>query len=284
MRTYKFGTLGRAVPLIGQGTWNLPERGEAVAEARKALKLGLDLGMTHLDTAEMYGAGRAEEAIAAAIQGYPREQLFIVSKVLPDHASYDGTIEACEKSLQRMKIDYMDCYLLHWRSRYPLSQTMGALEQLVDDGKILSFGVSNFDFDDLVEAQQVLKRHPIACNQVLYNLRNRGIERRLIPFCTEQNIAVVGYTPFGQRALPSLRTAGGAVLTEVAEKHNATVPQVILAFLVRMPNVFAIPKSANIEHTEENAGAGDLILDEEDIQHIGEAFPAPDRDVPLAML
>ena len=284
MRTYKFGCLGKDVPVIGQGTWNLPERGEAVADARKALRLGLDLGMTHIDTAEMYGGGRAEELIAGAISGFPREQLFIVSKVLPDHASYDGTIEACDKSLLRLKVDYIDCFLLHWRSRYPLSQTMGALEQLQDDGKIKSFGVSNFDIDDIKEAQAVLRKHPIVCNQVLYNLRNRGIERRLIPFCNENSIALVGYTPFGQRALPTLRTAGGAVLGEVAAKYKVTVPQVILAFLVRDKNLFAIPKSQTQEHTRENAEAGDLILSQEDIAMINDAFPAPDRDVPLAML
>jgi diketogulonate reductase-like aldo/keto reductase len=284
MRTHKFGCLKKAVPVVGQGTWNLPERGEAVAEARRALRLGLDLGMTHLDTAEMYGAGRAEEIIAAAIAGFPREQLFIVSKVLPDNASYDGTIAACEKSLLRLKLDYIDCYLLHWRGRVPLSQTMGAMEQLVDDGKILSIGVSNFDVDDLKEAQSVMKKHPIVCNQILYNLRNRGIERRLVPFCIESDIAVVGYTPFGQRSLPNMRTAGGAALSVIAEKHGATVPQIILAFLVRENIAFAIPKSANSEHTKENAAASDIVLDADDIASIDESFPAPDRDVPLAML
>jgi diketogulonate reductase-like aldo/keto reductase len=284
MRNSKFGSMGVEVPVIGQGTWNLPERGEAVAEARRAIRAGVELGMTHIDTAEMYGAGRVEELIAQAIAGFPREQLFIVSKVLPDHASYDGTIEACNKSLVRLKTDYLDCFLLHWRSRHPISHTMGALEQLIDDGKIKSLGVSNFDVDDLKEAQAVMKKHPIICNQVLYNMRNRGIERKLLSYCNENSIALVGYTPFGQRALPNLRTAGGAVLVEVANKHGVTVPQVILSFLVREPNLFAIPKSASEEHTRENAAAADLVLDKDDIHSLNEAFPAPDRDVPLAML
>jgi diketogulonate reductase-like aldo/keto reductase len=284
MRSSKFGCLDITVPIIGQGTWNLPERGEAVAEARRALRTGFDLGMTHIDTAEMYGAGRIEEIIAQCIQGYPREQLFIVSKVLPDHATFDGTIEACNNSLKRLQTDYLDCLLLHWRSRHPISHTMAAMEQLVDEGKIRSFGVSNFDVDDLKEAQAVLKKHKIACNQVLYNLRNRGIERKLLPYCTENEIALVGYTPFGQRALPSLRTAGGAALVEAAKKHGVTVPQVILAFLIREPNLFAIPKAAIEEHVRENAAAADIILDADDLELINCAFPAPDRDVPLAML
>lgn len=284
MRHYKFGCLDTAVPLIGQGTWNLPERGEAVAEARRALRTGLDLGMTHVDTAEMYGAGKIEEIVASAINGFPREQLFIVSKVLPDHATFDGTIDACNNSLKRLQTDYLDCFLLHWRSRHPISHTMAAMEQLVDEGKIRSFGVSNFDVEDLKEAQAVLKKHRIACNQVLYNLRNRGIERKLVPYCNEHGIAVVGYTPFGQRAMPSLRTAGGASLIQVAKKHEVTVPQIILAFLVRDPNLFAIPKSAIVEHTKENAAAAEIKLDAEDLDAINGAFPAPDRDVPLAML
>jgi diketogulonate reductase-like aldo/keto reductase len=284
MRQHTFGSAAAKVPVIGQGTWNLPERGEAMEEAKRALKLGIELGMTHIDTAEMYGSGRSEEIIAQAIQGLPRERLFIVSKVLPENASYQGTIRACERSLKRLKLSYLDCYLLHWRGSHPLSDTIGALEKLVDDGKIKSFGVSNFDVRDLEEAQQCLSKHKIACNQVLYHLKQRGIERRLIPYCADNNIAVVGYTPFGQRALPGARTAGGAALDAVATKHGATMRQVVLAFLVRQDNLFTIPKSAVPEHTRENAGAGALGLDAEDIDRIDQAFPAPQRDVPLAML
>jgi diketogulonate reductase-like aldo/keto reductase len=279
MTTRQFGTLPRFIPVIGQGTWNLPTRGADLERAKAALRRGIELGAVHIDTAEMYGSGQAEEAIAESIKGLPRRELFLVSKVLPSNASYAGTIKACESSLRRLRTEYLDCYLLHWRGSIPLGDTLGALEKLVEDGKILSLGVSNFDVDDLVEAAHHLKKHQIACNQVLYNLAERGIERKLLPYCSEQNIALVGYTPFGQ--IPS-RGKNADVITDIARKHKATIHQVVLAFLTRLPGTFAIPKSAKVEHTEENIQADGLTLTPQEIEEIDKLFPVPKRDAPLA--
>jgi diketogulonate reductase-like aldo/keto reductase len=236
--------------------------------------------MTHLDTAELYG--KAEEIIADAIKECDRNELFIVSKVLPSNASYSKTITACERSLSRLGIEYLDCYLLHWRGHYPLSDTLAAFEKLQKDGKIRSFGVSNFDVEDLEEAIESLDIGKLACNQVLYNLSNRGIERNLIPFCQKHKIALVGYTPFG--TIPGARSAAYAELKSIATKHDATVRQVILAFLTRLKDTFAIPKASKLSHIEENAGALKLELSSQDIKTIDQLFPAPDRDVPLGVL
>lgn len=283
MKTRQFGPTKIQVPLIGQGTWNVPERGAAVGEARTALRRGIELGMVHIDTAEMYGDGKAEELISETIRGIPRELLFIVSKVLPQNASYKGTLEACEASLRRLKTDYLDCYLLHWRGSEPLSETFKAFEKLIGDGKIRSLGVSNFNVDDIKEAEALGINHPIVCNQVLYNLSERGIERRLLPYCKERSIAIVGYTPFGRSPLQTNSTDDNTILTSVAKKHRATVRQIVLAFLVREGNLFAIPKASKSAHVEENAGAGDLILDEEDLRLIDEVFPMSGKDEPLSV-
>lgn len=282
MKKHPFGSLAAKVPVIGQGSWQFPGSKQAIENAKLALRAGIDLGMTHIDTAEMYGD--SELIIGDAIKGLNRDSLFIVSKVLPSNASYNGTIKACEKSLRRLGIDFLDCYLLHWRGSFDLSETMGALEQLVDDGKIRSLGVSNFDVDDLQEASIYLNKYPIVCNQVLYNLYERGIDRNLIPYCIEKNIAVVGYTPFGRRSIPQPGTKSGAVLHDIAKKHNASPAQIMLAFLVRLDILFAIPKAAQVDHTTENAKAGSISLEKEDIERIDEAFPVPRKDQPLAML
>jgi len=271
----RFGPTGRDVPRIGQGTWQFPERGEAAEEAKRALRLGVDLGMVHIDTAEMYGDGRSEELIGEAISegGIERADLFIVSKVLPSNASYTGTLRACERSLRRLRTDYLDCYLLHWRGSVPLAETMRAFEKLVDDGKIRSLGVSNFDLEDLEEAEEALERHPLTCNQVLYHLRERGIEHRILPWCRERNVALVAYTPFGRSPLPAPSTTEGRVLTEVARHHGVDAHAVILAFLTRDEDVFAIPKAASSKHVEVNAKAGDLQLDPAEVERIERAFP-----------
>jgi diketogulonate reductase-like aldo/keto reductase len=270
-----FGTTGREVPIVGQGTWNTPLRGERAEEAKRALRRGIELGMVHVDTAEMYGDGGSERLIGEAIGGLPRERLFIVSKVMPHNASYEGTIRACEAGLKRMRVDYFDCYLLHWRGSIPLGETMRALEQLVRDGKTRSLGVSNFDVQDLEEAQVALEREPIACNQVLYHLGERTIEEHEVPYCREHGIAIVAYTPFGRGDWTD--RPGAHVLDEIARKHGATPRQVILAFLTRDPIAFAIPKAATVPHVEENAGAGDLRLDDADVAAIDKAFPARRR-------
>lgn len=275
-----FGPKQVKVPVIGQGTWGIAESGKAREKAKQAIRRGIELGMVHIDTAEMYTG--AEELLAEVIKDLPREQLFIVSKVLPSNASFNGTIKACEASLKRLGTDYLDCFLLHWRGSLPLEDTMAALEELVKAGKIRSLGVSNFDVKDLEEAIGYLKKEKIVCNQVLYNLGERGIERRLIPFCKKEKISVVGYTPFGKIPPPS--SGQGKALQQIASRHGATLRQVILAFTIRDENLFSIPKSAVTSHTEENALAHNLKLDQDDIAAIDRAFPAPTEDVPLAVL
>ncbi len=272
-----FGTTGREVARIGQGTWNVPERGAEAEEAKRALRRGVELGMTHIDTAEMYGDGRAEELVGEAIRegGIARSELFIVSKVLPSNATYQGTLRACERSLRRLGTDYLDCYLLHWRGSHPLADAMRAMEKLVDDGKIRALGVSNFDVDDLDEAENALERHPIACNQVLYHLRERGIEHRVLPWCRKHSVAVVAYTPFGRSPLPPQSTPAGRALAEIAGNHGVGVHAVMLAFLTREADVFAIPKASSIPHVEENAKAGNLQLAPDELEQIERAFPRP---------
>jgi diketogulonate reductase-like aldo/keto reductase len=241
--------------------------------------------MNHIDTAEMYGNGRAEELVAEAVDGH-REQVFLVTKVLPSNASYQGTLKACERSLKRLKTDFIDLYLLHWpSSQHPIEETMRAMEKLIDEGMIKFIGVSNFDVEQLREAQDALRKYRIACNQVLYHLAYRGIERDLLPFCTENRIAIVGYSPFGHGNFPSPHSRGGKVLAEIAKSHNHTVRQVALNFLTRDPNLFTIPKAANPDHVRENSDAvGDWKLTDEDIRAIDRTFPLPLADKPLEMI
>ena len=273
VRTHTFGPTRRIVPVLGQGTWQMHHRGTRAAPAAHALRLGIQLGLTHIDTAELYGDGRAEEIVGEAIAAVSRERLFIVSKVLPQHASYEGTIQACDASLRRLRTDYLDVYLLHWPSRYPLADTMAALEALVDAGKIRALGVSNFDVDDLEEARAALRRHPLACDQVLYHLRERRIEHRVLNYCRAHDIALVAYSPFGSGDFPAPRSSGGRVLDEIACGHGATMRQVALAFLTRDDGMFAIPKAEQAEHVRENAAAGDLTLSTAQIAAIDAAFP-----------
>jgi diketogulonate reductase-like aldo/keto reductase len=267
-----FGPTHTQIPVIGQGTWYIDNGDPAAAIA--ALRLGLDLGMTHIDTAEMYGA--AEELVGAAIEG-KRNEVFLVSKVLPQNASLSGTIAACERSLARLKTEYLDCYLLHWRGQYPLEDTFEAFEQLQLRGKILSWGVSNFDVPDLDEAWAIAGDGRLVCNQVLYYLQERAIEHAVLPWCEENGVAVVGYAPFGHGKFPGPRTPGSRVLQEIAAAHDATPRQVALRFLVRRPSLFTIPKASKPEHAAENAGAGDLRLTTAEMARIDEAFPRGPR-------
>ena len=267
MQKRPFGSLASQVSVIGQGTWQLDGRNDAGAIA--ALRRGLDLGMTHIDTAEMYG--EAEPLVAEAIDGR-RDEVFLVSKVLPSNASRAGTIKACERSLSRLKTDRLDCYLLHWRGSYPLEETFAAFEELVKAGKILSWGVSNFDADDLDEALDIVGEGKIACNQVLYHLEERAIEHAVIPWCEKHKVAVVAYSPFGKVDFPSPSSAGGRVLQEIADAHGATSRQVALAFLTRRASVFAIPKASSAEHAADNAAAGDLRLTAAEIERIDRRF------------
>lgn len=270
MDHHPFGATGRQVAVIGQGTWYI-ERGHR-ATAVAALRRGLDLGMTHVDTAELYGSGASETIVGEAIAGR-RDKVFLVSKILPENASRSGTIAACDRSLKRLGTDRLDCYLLHWRGRHPLAATIAAFEDLQRAGKILSWGVSNFDVSDLEEAETIAGNGRMACNQVLYHLQERAIEHAVLPWCEEHGVAVVGYSPFGHGSFPSIRSAGGRVLAEIAAAHDATPRQVALRFLVRRPALFTIPKASTGEHVEENAGAGDLLLSEAEIARIDAAFP-----------
>jgi diketogulonate reductase-like aldo/keto reductase len=279
MELREFGPTKREVAVIGQGTWYI-ESGERAAVIA-ALRTGLDLGMNHIDTADLYGAGAAEKVVGQAIEGR-RKEVFLVSKVLPRNASRSGTIEACESSLARLGTDYLDCYLLHWRGRHPLSETIAGFEQLLGDGKILSWGVSNFDVPDLEEVRKIAGAGHPACNQVLYHLEERAIEHSVIPWCEKHEVAVVAYSPFGHGRFPGPQMPGGRVLEEIAEAHNATPRQVALRFLVRRPSVFAIPKASNPQHTKENAGAGRLVLTAAEIARTGQAFPLGlSRELPM---
>ena len=260
--------------MIGQGSWNLEQSDRASAIA--ALQRGLELGMNHVDTAEMYGSGEAEELIAEAIAGR-RDEVFLVSKVLPENASLSGTVAACERSLARLKTDRLDCYLLHWRGRHRLADTIAAFDSLLRAGKILSWGVSNFDIADLGDALAIAGEGRIACNQVLYHLQQRAIEHDVIPLCELHRIAVTAYSPFGSGRFPAGGSRGGRVLAEIAHEHDATSRQVALAFLTRRKSVFAIPKASATQHVEENAGAGDLNLSQSDIARIDAAFPRSPR-------
>ncbi|MBR0795852.1 aldo/keto reductase [Bradyrhizobium jicamae] len=279
MLTKQFGKNGPQVPVIGQGTWYL-DRGDRKT-AIAALRRGVDAGMTHIDTAEMYGD--AELVIADAIAGQ-RDKIFLVSKVLPNNASRRGTITACERSLKRLKTDRLDCYLLHWRGHYPLAETVAAFDELIAAGKIRAWGVSNFDVDDLDELLDVAGEGKIACNQVLYHLRERAIEHAVIPWCAQHAVAVVAYSPFGHNDFPSPETKGGAALQSIADAHKATVRQVALSFLTRDPAVLAIPKASSGDHAAENAAAGHLRLSDSEIAALDKAFPRGPKPRSLPML
>ena len=279
MRQKKFGQGGPQVPVIGQGTWYIDHGDRKTAIA--ALRRGIDLGMIHIDTAEMYGD--AELVIADAITRQ-RDKIFLISKVLPSNASRRGTITACERSLKRLNTDRLDCYLLHWRGSYPLAETVAAFEQLVSSGKIRSWGVSNFDADDLEEMLAVAGEGTIACNQVLYHLRERAIEHAVIPWCEAHEVAVVAYSPFGHNDFPQPRSKAGEVLQRIAEAHGASPRQVALAFLTREPYVFAIPKASTPEHAAENAVAGDLVLGDAEVAALDKVFPRGPRPRSLPML
>lgn len=279
--TRTFGTTRRQVAGVGQGSWRMEE--SEADSAIAALRHGLDLGLTHIDTAEMYGSGAAETLIGKAIGGR-RDEVFLVSKVLPSNASTRGTLKACEASLARLRTDRLDCYLLHWRGKYPLEETIAAFDTLVRDGKILSWGVSNFNVADLDAVIAIAGAGHPACNQVLYHLQERAIEHAVLPWCKTHGIALVAYTPFGQStAAFDARTRQGKVLEEIAKAHQATARQIALGFLLRYPEVFVIPKTSHLAHVAENAGAATLELSAAELANIDAAFPRgkPQRGLPM---
>jgi diketogulonate reductase-like aldo/keto reductase len=249
-----FGPTGIPVSVIGQGTWRMGENASRRREEVAALRLGIELGMTHVDTAEMYGDGGAERVVAEAIAGQ-RDGAFLATKVLPSNASRAGTIEACEASLKRLRTDRVDLYLLHWWSdRHPIGETMGAMLELVKRGLTRWVGVSNLDVSQMRQAQEALGDVPLVCNQVLYHLRDREIEQELLPYCQRRRVAVVGYTPLARGGF--MKDAVAAI----ARKHGRTPRQVALNFLTRRPSLFTIPKASHADHVRENAGALDFTL------------------------
>jgi len=266
--------------VIGLGTWQM--EGDDRAAAIRALRTGLDLGMKHVDTAELYGSGQVEELVGEAIQGR-RDEVFLVSKVVPSNASRQGTIKSCEKSLKLLRTDRLDCYLLHWPGSHPLEDTIAALEELSASGKIRSWGVSNFDEDELAEVVRIAGPGKLTCNQVLYHLGERGIEHAVLPWCEREKVAVVGYTPFGRARFPP-RSPAGEVLSTIAEKRGATPRQIALAFLTRRPSLFAIPKSSDAEHVRQNAEAAALELSADELESLEKAFPLGRRRSGVAMI
>ncbi len=268
---------GVTIPVLGQGTWRMGEKPQRRSQEIAALKFGIDLGLTLIDTAEMYGEGGAEEIVAAAIEGQ-RSHLFLVSKVYPHNATRRGTIQACERSLKRLKTDYLDLYLLHWRGSVPLAETFAALLELRQAGKIRDFGVSNFDPDDLVEARQ-FDQNLTAINQVLYNLSRRGIEWDVLPWCRQQGIPVMAYSPIEQGRLLRNKALGA-----IATRLNVTSAQVAIAWLLHQENVVVIPKSSQCDRIQENYDALAIRLSEADLAALDEVFPPPTRSQPLAML
>jgi diketogulonate reductase-like aldo/keto reductase len=269
---------GQTVPQLGQGTWHMGESGRMRKDEVAALKLGLDLGMTLIDTAEMYGNGGAEEVVAEAVQGR-RDECFIVSKVLAENSTPGGTIAACERSLKRLKTDRIDLYLLHWRGRPKLEETVSGFEALLAAGAIRAWGVSNFDVDDMEELIALKGGTACASNQVLYNLRRRGIEAGLLPWCRERGIPIQAYSPIEQGRLLRDRA-----LTAVAIRHRATPVQIALAWVLLHKDMMVIPKATMLEHVRENRAALDITLTEQDLGELNRAFPPPKGRRPLELL
>jgi diketogulonate reductase-like aldo/keto reductase len=269
---------GEQVPVLGQGTWNMGEDRRRHTDEVAALKLGIDLGMTLIDTAEMYASGGAEEVTREAIAGR-RDEVFLVSKVLPSNASHAGVLGACEASLRRLGTDCIDLYLLHWRGRTPLAETVGAFEALKRDGKIRHWGVSNFDTGDMEELAGIEDGQAVQTNQVLYNLSSRGIEYDLIPWSDERGIPLMAYSPVDQGELVRDRR-----LEAVARRHDATPAQIALAWVLRRKGVIAIPKAVEPEHIRQNRAALDIELSAADLADLDRAFPPPNRKRPLAMI
>ncbi len=267
---------GRSVPALGLGTWQMGESTNKRQAEIAALRHGIDLGMTLIDTAEMYGD--AESVIGEAIAPC-RDSIFLVSKVYPHNASRQGAIAACERSLKRLKTDYIDLYLLHWRGSVPLSETLEAFQTLKQSGKIRDYGVSNFDVNDIQEVMALPGGEAIATNQVLYNLTRRGVEWDLLPWCRQHSLPVMAYSPIEQG-----RLLNNDLLQNIAEQQDATPAQVAIAWLLHQDNVIVIPKSSSIPHVEENRAALDLQLTSADLQALDAAFPPPSHSVPLEML
>jgi diketogulonate reductase-like aldo/keto reductase len=269
---------GREVPALGLGTWNIGDSSRRRPQEIAALQRGIELGMTLIDTAEMYGEGASEELIGAAIRGR-RNKVFLVSKVYPHNASRRGAVEACEQSLGRLGVDCIDLYLLHWRGSIPLNETFAAFDELKRAGKIAAFGVSNFDTADMEEAWAEPHGRDIAVNQILYNLTRRGVEHDLLPWLRKNHVPVMAYSPVEQG-----RLVRHPKLAAIASARGATPAQIALAWLLAQPEVIAIPKAADPKHVEENRGAAEMELTAEEFAALDAAFPRPTSRKPLEML
>jgi diketogulonate reductase-like aldo/keto reductase len=269
---------GDAVPVLGQGTWYMGDDRSRRADEIAALRLGIELGMTLIDTAEMYGDGRSESLVGEAITGL-RDQVFLVSKVLPSNASREGMSRSCEASLKRLKTDRLDLYLLHWSSRYPLDEIVRGFEDLMQVGRIRYWGVSNLDLDETEKLLSLPGGKACATNQVLYNLTSRGIEHDLLPWCRRKKIPVMAYSPIEQG-----RVLRNRALKRVAERHGATAAQIALAWVLRWGGVIAIPKAGRPDHVRENFGALKVRLAAGDVAELDSAFPPPAGPTPLEML
>jgi diketogulonate reductase-like aldo/keto reductase len=281
MQNRPFGWTREPVSVIGQGTWNM-ER-DPRAEAVRALRAGLDAGMSLIDTAEMYGDGAVEEIVGEAILGR-RDEVFLVTKVLPENASRQGTVAACERSLRRLGTDQIDLYLLHWPGPHPLDDTIAAFEDLHQKGSIRWWGLSNFDAEGLDAARALAGPRALACDQVLYHPGQRAIEHEVLPWCERHDVALMAYSPFGSGAFPAPQSRGGRTLAAIARARGVTPYQVALAFLVRRPVVFAIPKSSNAARVAENAAAAELTLNRAEIARLESAFPLGPRRAVLPTL
>lgn len=277
MRTLQLPS-GQTIPVLGMGTWRMGESARNRQSEIAALRHGLALGLSLIDTAEMYGEGGAEEVIAQAI-AHRRSEVFLVSKVYPHNASRQGAIAACERSLKRLHTDYLDLYLLHWRGSVPLAETLEAFQTLQQAGKIRSYGVSNFDAEDMQEAIQLKGGNTIVTNQVLYNLMRRGIELNLLPWCRQHGMPIMAYSPIEQGRLLNNRA-----LKAIAQERGVTTAQVAIAWLLHQEDVIVIPKSSNIQHVEQNYAALELNLSEAELATLNAAFPPPAKPVPLEML
>jgi diketogulonate reductase-like aldo/keto reductase len=273
---------GHAIPVLGQGTWNMGEDRAARAAEVAALRLGMELGMTLIDTAEMYGEGGAEEVVGEAIAGQ-REQIFLVSKVYPHNASREGVRAACERSLRRMKVDCIDLYLLHWRGRVPIEETLDAFEALRTQGKIRDYGVSNFDLDGMREVRATRNGIRVVTDQVLYNLAERGVEWDLLPWCRALGMPLMAYSPLESNPLDQRALLGNPGLAEVARKHGASPAQIAIAWLLHQDGVVVIPKAVRLENVRANRAALDLALDADDLARLDAAFAPPRGPRPLAM-
>ena len=272
---------GTAVPRLGQGTWFLGEKSAQRKEELAALRTGIELGMTLIDTAEMYGGGRSEALVGEAVAPYDREKLFLVSKVFPHNAGRKNIFTACENSLRRLHTEYLDMYLLHWRGSVPLAETAECMEELVQQGKIRRWGVSNLDLEDMEELWRVPGGRSCQTDQVLYHLASRGVETVLLPWLRQQGVSMMAYCPLAQGGTLRSRLAGHPVLRELAAEKGCSIWQILLAFLLRDPGVIPIPRSSKAAHTAENAGAADVTLTREDMDRLDRAFPAPRRREPL---